>query len=332
MLRSLPGLVKTLIAKLPQHDYPVLNSRLFFQIWLTLILDKGITSLRDLFFQLNHSGIDVDISTFSKANKTRGHSLFSRAYHELLKLSRRHRKGQNLILCPVDSTVITLTSKLFWAQQYHQVKLLTSLNLDTHAPAEPLINFGQEHDLAFGDLIVSMLPENGVAIEDRGFASYEHLAEFMQSGCLFVVRIKRNWNIDENVNITVNQKPCRVVWFCDLESQKEYRLVTNLSTEIMSNHEIGEIYRERWGIELLWKFLKMHLKLSRLMSKSVNGVVIQIYMTLIVYLMLQLIEIPRMYGEEILDKLRYIQLEMRREDHFIFWMNRVAGGLAVQIM
>jgi IS4 transposase len=35
----------------------------------------------------------------------------------------------------------------------------------------------------------------------------------------------------------------------------------------MSDEEITEGYRQRWAIEILWKFLKMHLKLDRLMTK-----------------------------------------------------------------
>lgn len=68
----------------------------------------------------------------------------------------------------------------------------------------------------------------------------------------------------------------RVVWFCDLESRTEFRLATNV--EQMTNEEIGEVYRHRWQIEVLWKFLKMHLKLDKLITKNVNGVTSQIYM------------------------------------------------------
>jgi IS4 transposase len=60
----------------------------------------------------------------------------------------------------------------------------------------------------------------------------------------------------------------------------------------MTNEEVSEIYRNRWQIEILWKFLKMHLKLDRLITKNINGVTIQIYMVLIAYLILQLMEIP----------------------------------------
>lgn len=41
---------------------------------------------------------------------------------------------------------------------------------------------------------------------------------------------------------------------CDLEKEEEFRLATNLPAEEITNEEIGEIYRQRWQIELLWKF------------------------------------------------------------------------------
>ena len=71
----------------------------------------------------------------------------------------------------------------------------------------------------------------------------------------------------------------RVVIFCDLEKGTEFRFVTNLPEDGefgVSNEEIAEIYRLRWQIELLWKFLKMHLKLDRIITKNVNGIEIQI--------------------------------------------------------
>ncbi|PPT09013.1 Mobile element protein [Geitlerinema sp. FC II] len=67
----------------------------------------------------------------------------------------------------------------------------------------------------------------------------------------------------------------RLVTYSDLETGTEFRWVTNLpeSGELSySNEEIGEIYRRRWQIELLWEFLKMHLKLARLITKNKNEI------------------------------------------------------------
>jgi IS4 transposase len=85
----------------------------------------------------------------------------------------------------------------------------------------------------------------------------------------------------------------------------------------MSNEEIAEGYRQRWSVEILWKFLKMHLKLDRLMTKNVNGATIQIYTILIVYLILQLMQIPQICGNTLLNKLRYVNLILLQEGNLI---------------
>jgi putative transposase len=65
----------------------------------------------------------------------------------------------------------------------------------------------------------------------------------------------------------------------------------------MGNEEIAEAYRR--AIEVLWKFLKTHLKLDKMISKNLNGIITQIYVILIVYLILQLLEILRINGSKL---------------------------------
>lgn len=311
MLSSFPSIVKSLLKQLSPSDYPVLNSRLFFEIWLTFVLDQSLTSMRDLFYRLNHAGVSVDMSTFSKACSTRPDQHFCRLYIELIARLKRKNPATAQMLIPLDSTVVTLTSKLFWAQEYHQVKLLNGINLTQGNPTECLIHFGQGHDARFADVVPSMIPEGGIGILDRGFASWDFLDQMSQTQTQFVVRIKKNMKTE------FDHQRYRVVWFCDRESQTEFRLATNLVE--MSNEEVAEIYRYRWQIEVLWKFLKMPLKLDHLITKNVNGVTMQIYMVLIAYLILQLLEIPAFYGGRLLDKLRYLQLELSRRCSMVHW-------------
>lgn len=311
MIASFPKLVKLILKQLCPHDYPVLNSRLFFEIWLTFVLDNGLTSMRDLFYRLNRSGISVDISTFSKACKTRQDQHFCRIYAQLIDQVKRQKPAEAQMLFPIDSTVITLTSKLFWLQGYHQVKLLNGINLERGNSSECLIHFGQGHDAKFTDSINTMIPENAVGIMDRGFASWEFLDQMSLAHTKFVVRIKNNMKTE------LDHDRYRVVWFCDLESQSEFRLATNVNE--MTNQEVSETYRHRWQIEVLWKFLKMHLKLDKLITKNVNGVTMQIYIVLIAYLILLLIEIPAFYGSKLLDKFRYLQLELSRRCSLVHW-------------
>ena len=136
------------------------------------------------------------------------------------------------------------------------------------------------------------------------------------------------WEFQENskclVGIGKEQVEVRVVSFCSLENHSEYRLATNLTETEVSNKEIGEIYRKRWGIETLWKFLKMHLKLDKLMTKNENGIPIQIYSCLIIYLVLQLVDIPQKIGERTLDKLLYLQSFMNENISDIHWFRRLS--------
>lgn len=333
MLNSFTGIVKKILESLPRNDYPVLNTRLFVLIWLYLIFDKSLTSLRDLFFRLNHSGIAVDLSTFSKASKHRDYQAISRIYTTLNRELKKRKGNREYPLYAIDSTVITLTSKLFWMFGYHQLKLVMGVNSETGSTGESHLHFGFGHDERFADLMMTTVPENGIAVEDRGFCGFDNLLAMSESGVLFIVRIKNNYKLEfegENEFVYIGSKrevKCRVVSFCDVKTKTEYRLATNVDKEIMSDDEIAEAYRQRWAIEILWKFLKMHLKLDRLMTKNVNGVTIQIYIVLIAYFILQLMEIPRIYGKTLLDKLRYINLIFSREGNLISMSERLFSAV-----
>ncbi|MGV2390401.1 MAG UNVERIFIED_CONTAM: hypothetical protein LVR29_25710 [Microcystis novacekii LVE1205-3] len=59
------------------------------------------------------------------------------------------------------------------------------------------------------------------------------------------------------------------------------------------------------------------------MTKNVNGVTIQIYAILIVYLILQLMQIPQIYGNTLLNKLRYVNLILSQEGNLISLSDRL---------
>ena len=196
-----------------------------------------------------------------------------------------------------------------------------------------MLHFGQGHDHKYGQETVRAIPEKGVGIMDRGFASSEKIRELkVQKNKAFVLRIKNNVNLEmlDNGNCKIGkgerEVEVRVVAFCDLKEKTEFRLATNLpesGEEGVTHQEIADIYVQRWQIELLWKFLKMHLKLDRLMTKNENGIRIQIYSCLIAYLILQLIEIPQEFGENILDKLVYLQAYMCQEISYVHWFRKL---------
>lgn len=329
---NFPKIIKYLLKDLPQKDYPVLNTFFFTSCWLGWVMDQSLVSMRDLIFRLNSRNIKIDISTFSKASKTRDTAVFEKLLEKAIK-SLKEKKGatKNKIYFPLDSTIISLTSKLLWSQDYHQVKLFCGLNNWTNEVGGIVINFGQGHDSKYGEKTIDEIPENGIGIMDRGFASQSRIRKLLvRKSKFFVLRIKNNMKLKilDNGNFLVggikDQLEVRLINFCSLENRSEYRLATNLNPEEFSQEEIGEVYRCRWGIETFWKFLKMHLKLDRLMTKNENGIRIQIYSCLIVYIILQLIEIPQEIGVKILDKLRYLQSFMNEKISYIHWFRRLS--------
>ncbi|MEN9229483.1 MAG: hypothetical protein Q6L68_01140 [Thermostichus sp. DG02_5_bins_236] len=87
-----------------------------------------------------------------------------------------------------------------------------------------------------------MIPENDLAVGDRGFASKKLFKEFMDSNRLFLIRVQNNWKVENDEILDVNGREVRVVSFCDLETQTECRLATNAGKEIVDDEEIRETY------------------------------------------------------------------------------------------
>ena len=107
---------------------------------------------------------------------------FRKIYEQLNQLvpNVAHKKLHNkYAICPIDSTIITLTSKLLWVLGYYQVKLFSALNLATGSPDDNLINFGNEHDYKFGSKMMSKLPANAVGVIDRGFSRVKFIQELV---------------------------------------------------------------------------------------------------------------------------------------------------------
>ena len=311
-------IVNNLVKHLPKNDYPVLNTRLWVETWFHFIINQSLNSMRGLTSYLNATGTQFNISTFSRANQNRSPQIFIDIYQKLATKARRKFEGKILPTLALDSTTITLTSKLFHQNNYREAKLLCSHNSQTQIPENISIQLEKIHDYRMFMSSNKEIESPGIMVMDRGFASLDIIKRFQDNCQLFVLRIKQNYTqvmLEDSFCLLGKKNPvkCRVVNFCDLASKKEYYIATNLPENHpnilgFSNEEVGEIYRKRWAIELLWKFMKMHLKLDNLITKNYQGVVIQIWASLIVYLILILVETPQLLGNKLLDKLRYLQV------------------------
>ncbi|MBN9565520.1 MAG: transposase [Alphaproteobacteria bacterium] len=54
--------------------------------------------------------------------------------------------------------------------------------------------------------------------------------------------------------------------------------------------QIADLYKQRWQVELLFKWLKQNLKIKRFVGQSHNAILIQIYTAIIAYVLLTLLK------------------------------------------
>jgi putative transposase len=94
------------------------------------------------------------------------------------------------MLLPIDSTIISLTNKIFWEEVYHQIKLHHGHSQEQENWTECLIHFGQGHDVRFAESINSMIPANGLWIMHRGFSCKEFLDDLSVTQTQFWCRSK----------------------------------------------------------------------------------------------------------------------------------------------
>ena len=153
--------------------------------------------------------------------------------------------------------------------------------------------------------------EPGVTyVYDLGYYDYSWWAQLDEAGCRFVTRLKKNTpftavhdnRIAANGNILSDrighlparlarsrenplQVPVREIQVI-IETGKMLRIVTN-DLDAPAN-EIAELYKQRWQIELFFRWVKQTLRIKRFIGVSENAVRIQIAIALIAFLMLRL--------------------------------------------
>lgn len=143
---------------------------------------------------------------------------------------------------------------------------------------------------------------------DRGYVAFEKLYKhFQQKGAYFVTRAKDNMSYeviesrpvnkdsgvlsDETIRLagyySTRKYPdtLRLVVYEDFETGRVYRFLTN-NFAIDDPLTIAELYRERWQIELFFKWIKQHLHIRTFYGTSKNAVYTQIWIAICDYLLL----------------------------------------------
>ena len=254
-------------------------------------------------------------TTFASANQNRDYRIFEDFAFYMMEQARKKRvtdifklKGN---VYAFDSTTIPLCLSVFWWAKFRKkkggIKAHVLYDLESQVPAFFHISTASVYD----SKAMKEIPyESGsYYVFDRGYNAFKELFKIHQHESFFVVRAKKNlqykcckWRRRLPKNILTDAviefteynsyrkypEKLRLVKFYDEEQGREFAFLTNAFHLIAP--EIANLYKNRWQIELFFKWLKQHLKIKKFWGTTENAVRIQISSAIIAYCLVAIVQ------------------------------------------
>ena len=311
---------------------------MFMQLTGRASLRDGIQSMNSRAKDLYHLGAKpVARATFADANNMRPASfyqaLFEKMYQRCRIVSPKHKFKFKNKLYSLDASVIDLSLGAFpWAsfrRTKSAVKIHTLLDHSGFLPAFVSITDGKIHESKVAKSI--SLAKGSIVVEDRAYTDYKWFCQLQENGIFFVTRQKTNavYRVTERRQVNKNQglcsdqtivltgpkghlcpHPLRRIGYRDPETKKHYVFLTNNFK--LSAKTIADIYKERWQIEIFFRWIKQNLKIKAFVGNSRNAVMTQIYVALIAYLLLCMFKYLSKVPVGLQNLIRVIQLNLFR--------------------
>ena len=260
-------------------------------------------------------GKHVTKSNLSKANQNRDCRIFEEFAYFLVAEARSKRITDIFKLggsvYAFDSTTIDLCLSVFWWAKFRKrkggIKIHTLYDIETQVPAFFHITEAAVNDVRAMDEIP--YEPGSYYIFDRGYNDFSRLYRITCTESFFVVRAKKNlqykavkWKrrLPENVLSDAvvmltgyypsrrYPEPLRLVRYWDVEQEREFTFLTNAFH--LSSLQVAELYRNRWQVELFFKWLKQHLKIKKFWGTTENAVKIQIYSAICAYCLVAIVQ------------------------------------------
>lgn len=282
-------------------------------------------SLRDVVVALEahhtkcyHLGIGrnpIAKTTFASANQNRDYRIFENFAFFMMEQARKKQATDIFKLkghvYAFDSTTIPLCLSIFcWAKFRKKkggIKAHVLYDLEAQVPAYFHISTASVHD----SKAIKYIPYESESyyVFDRGYNAFKELYKIHLHESFFVVRAKKNlqfkcirWrrrlpknvltdSVIELTDIITRQKypeRLRLVKYRDENQDREFVFLTNAFH--LTSLEIAELYKNRWQVELFFKWLKQHLKIKKFWGTTENAVRIQISTAIISYCLVAIVQ------------------------------------------
>ena len=275
-------------------------------------IETCLNSHRDKLYHIGFRGA-VSRTTLADANERRDYRIFEDFGHVLIGIAQGLYQDEPIAvelkqpLFAFDSTVIDLCLSLFpWAEfrkTKAAIKLHTLIDLRGTIPTFVAVTPGKVSDVKMLDAMP--VSEDAIYTMDRGYVDFARLYAIHRRGAFFVVRAKENLKFRRLYSSPKNKetgiKADQVVELATRKSKKAYperlrrvsyfdkerkkRLVFLSNNFDISAKAVAEIYRQRWQVELFFKWIKQHLRIKSFYGTSVNAVKSQIWVGLCIYLL-----------------------------------------------
>lgn len=270
--------------------------------------------------KLYHLGIKFAVrrSTLSEANENRNWRIYADFAQILLNKARALYFDDDFGLelsnavYALDATTIDLCLSVFWWAPFRKtkaaVKLHTVLDLRGNLPVFIDITDGKIHEVNILDKLV--FEPFAIYLLDKGYLDFQRLYCLNQAQAFFVTSAKSNLafariysrkvvketglRCDQSIRLTTYKSkkdyPARLrrVKYYDKEQGKTFIFLTN-NFEIQAR-EVALLYKNRWQIELFFKWLKQHLQIKRFWGESENALKTQIWIAVCTYLMVAIVK------------------------------------------
>ena len=278
------------------------------------------TCLRSRHDQLYHLGIrgEVSRSVLADANRQRDwriyHDLAQRLIRRARALYARDPIGAKLneTVYALDSTTIDLCLNLFpWARFRRAkaaVKLHTLLDLRGSIPTFISISQGKQADVRVLDELV--LEPGAFYVMDRGYVDFQRLYGFVLAAAFFVTRCKTNLQFNRlesrPVDSATGVRSDQMIWLRNPSSIQHYpdklRRIHYVDAQtgkslVFLTHNfalpaltIALLYKNRWQVELFFKWIKQHLRIKHFYGTTDNAVKTQIWISICVYVLVAIVK------------------------------------------
>jgi len=276
-------------------------------------------------------------SNLAKANANRDCKILEEFAYKMISIAQGKRITKEFEIpgrfYAFDSTTIDLCLSLFWWASFRKtkggIKVHTLFDVVTQIPAFLHITAAKVHDINAMDEIP--YEQNAYYIFDRAYFDLARLFTINSIGSNFVIRDRGNLqyeiiegedllespdNIlyDQTIRLTGQQTGkkypslLRRVGYYSVEHKRTFTYLTN-NFGISSKH-VALLYKNRWQVELFYKWIKQHLHIKSFWGVTENAVRIQIYSAITAYCLVAIVEHDLRLNRSTFDVLRILSMSL----------------------